>query len=332
MNPGSGIDAGRKPWFSVVAPYVMIARPDHWFKNVFMLAGVVLAFFYELTPFSSDQIWLIPLAFFATCIIASSNYVINEILDAPSDVGHPTKCNRPIPSGRVKLPIAYAEWIGLGVLGLGMAYQVNLPFFFSALALLLMGLAYNIPPVRTKELPYLDVVSESVNNPIRLMLGWFTVSATQLPPMSLMISYWMIGAFFMASKRFAEYRQINDKQVAAAYRKSFQYYDADRLLVSMFFYACGAALMLGVFIIRYHLELILSVPLIAGFFSAYMKVTLKEDSVVQNPEHLYRETGLMIYLTATVTVFLVLMFVSIPWLYEIFNVSPSKVPALWNWQ
>ncbi len=318
-------------WAASIWPYVHIARPDHWFKNVFMLAGVVLAYFYEMTPFAADQQWKIPLAFFATCLIASSNYVINEILDAPTDKGHPTKRQRPIPSGSVKLRWAYAEWIGLGLIGLALAYQINLPFFFSAMSLLVMGLAYNIPPIRTKELPYLDVVSESVNNPIRLMLGWFTISPLQLPPMSLMLSYWMIGAFFMASKRFAEYRHINDKQVAAAYRKSFRYYDENKLLVSMFFYASGAALLLGVFIIRYHLELILSVPLIAGFFSAYMRVTLKDNSAVQNPERLYRETGLMIYLVVTVVAFFALMFISIPWLYDIFNVTPSQVPSLWNW-
>ena len=45
----------------MIIPYVQIARPDHWFKNIFMLAGVVLAYFYEMAPFSSDQIWLIPL-------------------------------------------------------------------------------------------------------------------------------------------------------------------------------------------------------------------------------------------------------------------------------
>lgn len=318
-------------WATSIWPYVQIARPDHWFKNVFMLAGVVLAYFYEMTPFSADQQWKIPLAFFATCLIASSNYVINEILDAPTDMGHPTKRQRPIPSGKVKLSWAYAEWIGLGLLGLLLAYHINLPFFFSAMSLLGMGLVYNIPPIRTKELPYLDVVSESVNNPIRLMLGWFTISPAQLPPMSLMLCYWLIGAFFMASKRFAEYREINDKQIAADYRKSFQYYDENKLLVSMFFYASGAALLLGVFIIRYHLELILSVPLIAGFFSAYMKVTLKPNSAVQNPERLYRETGLMVYLAVTVVVFFGLMFVSIPWLYEIFNVTPSQVPSLWHW-
>ena len=258
--------------------------------------------------------------------------MINEILDAPSDLGHPTKRNRPIPSGRVKLPLAYLEWIALGVLGLAMAYQINMPFFLSACALLFMGLCYNIPPVRTKEVAYLDVVSESVNNPLRLMLGWFAITATQLPPMSLILSYWMIGAFFMASKRFAEYRQINDKEVAAAYRKSFAYYDENRLLVSMFFYASGAALLLGVFIIRYHLELILSVPIIAGFFSMYMQVTLKEDSAVQNPEHLYREKGLMFYLLIALFVFLGLMFVSIPALYDVFNVAPSEMPSLWTWE
>jgi len=51
----------------------------------------------------------------------------------------------------------------------------------------------------------------------------------------------------------------------------------------MFFYATASALFLGVFIIRYHLELILSTPLIAGFFGSYMRVTLKPSSPVQAP-------------------------------------------------
>ena len=33
-------------------PYVQIARVDHWFKNAFMLLGVLLAFFYEPTLFT----------------------------------------------------------------------------------------------------------------------------------------------------------------------------------------------------------------------------------------------------------------------------------------
>jgi len=310
--------------------YVQIARPDHWFKNVFMLIGVVLAMFCQEGFSLSANLGNLVVGFIATCIVASSNYVINEILDAPLDRHHPVKRNRPIPSGRVSLPLAYVEWFLLGVLGLGLAATVNLPFLATAAALLVMGLVYNVPPVRTKQLPYLDVLSESVNNPLRLMLGWFAVTSQAVPPVSLVLSYFLIGAFFMATKRFAEYRSIGDKATASAYRSSFRFYDENRLLVSMFTYACGSALFLGVFIIRYHLELILLVPLIAVFFGYYLHVALKKDSAAQNPERLYRERGLMIYLALCLGLFLLVMFVEIPWLYDLFNVTPSKAPALWR--
>lgn len=313
-----------------LADYVSIARPDHWFKNVFMVFGIILAYFYQPHLITGLHPGLLLWSLLATCLVASSNYVINEILDAPTDRHHPVKRHRPIPSGRVRLPWAYLEWLGLGALGLGMAYLVNLPFFISAALLWIMGVVYNVWPMRSKELPYLDVLSESVNNPLRLGLGWFVVNPGMIPPMSLIISYWMAGAFFMASKRFAEYRSINDREAAAAYRTSFRYYDDNRLLISMFFYTTAAALFLGVFIIRYHLELILSIPLIAGFFSAYLHVALKPESSVQAPEKLYREKGLMLYLALCVVVFVLLMFVRVNFLYDAFNVTPSDLPALWE--
>ena len=318
----------------MIIPYISIARPDHWFKNVFMLLGTVLVFFYKpelISQLSQPTIWLtIAWAFAATCIAASSNYVINEILDAPTDLAHPQKRFRPIPSGKVKLPVAYAEWIILGALGLWMSRQVNVWFFASAAWLLVMGLIYNIPPLRSKELPYLDVLSESVNNPIRLLLGWFALTADIVPPISLMIAYWMAGAFFMAAKRWAEYKSINDPEAAAAYRRSFKWYNLDRLMVSMFFYAIVCALFLGVFIVRYHLELILSMPLIAGFFAMYLHVTFLPDSPVQTPEHLYKQKGLMIYLVICAVVFFGLMFSNIPVLYDLFNVQQTTISPLWT--
>ena len=63
------------------------------------------------------------------------------------------------------------------------------------------------------------------------------------------------------------YRSIADKTSAGNYRKSFCYYNEQSLLVSMFFYATTAALFLGVFIVRFKLELMLSIPLVAGAFA-----------------------------------------------------------------
>lgn len=311
-------------------PYISIARPDHWFKNVFMALGLVLAYFCHPELFYVGTIWNVLWAVAATCICASSNYVLNEILDAPSDLSHPIKRHRPVPAGQVSVPIAYFEWLALGALGLTMAAALNCPFFFAALSLLVMGCIYNIPPIRSKDLPYLDVLSESVNNPIRLMLGWFAVAPLEFPPVSLLIAYWMIGAFFMSSKRFAEYRALGKKEVAGAYRKSFRLYDEQKLLVSMFFYTTCFALFLGVFIIRYHLELILLVPLVAGFVSYYLHVAFKNSSAAMNPERLYRETGLMVYLVVCVLAFSLLMFIEIPALYAWFNVTPAATPSLWK--
>jgi 4-hydroxybenzoate polyprenyltransferase len=312
------------------AAYISIARPDNWFKNVFMLAGVALAAFCHPELIGWCAVRTICRAIAVTCIVASSNYVINEILDAPTDLHHPVKRHRPIPSGLVNVRWAYLEWILLGLLGMALAATINRWFFWSSVALLVMGLIYNIPPVRSKELPYVDVLSESVNNPLRLLLGWFAVSAVDVPPLTITLSYWMAGAFFMAAKRFAEYRSIGSSATAGAYRKSFQHYTQENLLVSMFFYATAAALFLGVFIIRYHLELILSVPLLAGFFAFYLHVALKKDSVAQAPERLHREYGLMGYLVLCVGVFVLLMFVQIPALYDIFNVPSSGTTVLWR--
>lgn len=315
---------------NALRPYLQIARVDHWFKNAFMLLGVFLAGFFDPSQLGWGSVPAVLVALLATCLVASSNYVLNELLDAPSDRVHPTKRERPAAAGLIRPVWAVAEWLALAGAGLGLALLLNPFFAASALALWVMGIVYNVPPLRTKEMPYLDVVSESLNNPIRLLLGWFAVNALVFPPVSLFIAYWMAGAFFMAIKRFAEYRRIGDKGVASSYRRSFRYYDDERLMTSLFFYATGAALFAGVFIVRYKLELILAVPLLAGFFTYYVKIGLRPDSPVQNPERLYRERGFVVYVAACAAVVTLLMFLHVPALYEWFNVEAASTEPLWT--
>jgi hypothetical protein len=140
----------------------------------------------------------------------------------------------------------------------------------------------------------------------------------------------MLGAFFMGTKRYAEYRHLGDRVIAEAYRRSFRRYDEHSLLISVLFYATSCALFAGIFIVRYHLELILAVPLAAGFFAAYLRIGLQPDSAAQQPERLYRQRGFVVYTTLTAAFFAVLMFTRIPALYEWFNVTPSSVEALWT--
>lgn len=309
---------------AVLNPYIRIARLDHWFKNIFMLPGVIVALYAQPDFFSLTVWWRLGVAFLAAGIIASSNYVLNELLDAKSDALHPVKKFRPVPSGLVYRPIAIVQWIVLAIVGSCLASSLGPEFFFAALSLWVMGCVYNIPPVRSKDKPYFDVLSESVNNPIRLMLGWYATGITILPPLSLLLTYWMVGAYFMAIKRLAEYRMISNPSVSAGYRKSFAYYNEERLLKSIIYYATAFGLFFGIFLIRYRMELILSVPLVAGFMTWYMHLGLMKNSPAQYPEHLYRQRGFVLYCLVCCGAFLLLLFLPIPVLYEIFQ--PSLLP------
>jgi len=285
-----------------VEAHLRIARLDHSVKQVFILPGIALAMALTGERASLALAAKIAVGLVAATLIACSNYVINEMLDAPFDRLHPTKKNRPAASGLVHFGWGYAQWIGMMLVGLALASTISRTFFLSALALWVMGCAYNIAPVRSKDLPYVDVLSESVNNPLRFCLGWYMVTATLLPPLSLLLSYWMLGAYFMALKRFSEYRQINDCAVAGNYRKSFRHYTQESLLNSVVFYAATAMLFFGAFIMRYRMELILSFPLIAWLMAIYFGLSFRHESAVQNPEKLYREPRLMMVLALCIVV------------------------------
>src|SRR5262249_1811713 len=140
-----------------------------------------------------------------------------------------------------------------------------------------------------------------------------------LIPVSLLISYWMLGAYFMAIKRFAEFRDFESTAAAARYRRSFAYYTEARLLNSTIFYASAAMLFLGAFIMRYRLELILAFPLVALVMSVYLSLAFKAQSAVQAPEKLYREPLLVVAVVVCAAVMTLLLFVDIPILYKIFK-------------
>lgn len=293
--------------------YIKIARPDHWVKNAFILPGIVIAFL--LTDYSisvSQFVMRFICGFIATCFIASANYVINEWLDAEFDKFHPTKKYRPVVSENMKFSLVMLEYAICIVLGVGFSLLVNIPFLVVELILLFMGVVYNVKPLRTKDIVYLDVISESVNNMLRLLLGWFIVSDSLIPPSSILIGYWFAGAFLMATKRFAEYRMIGDPEKAGLYRKSFKYYTEVKLLVSSFFYAMCATFFIGVFMIKYRMQYILGMPLIFGLFCFYLAIAFKPDSAAQKPEKLYKEKSLLVYLLILVVVLIALTFIDIP--------------------
>jgi len=299
--------------------YLHMARLDHMTKHVFILPGLVLAWVLRTPPLAG--VWLpITLGLLSAVLIASANYILNEWLDRHFDAHHPDKSRRPAVTVALSPLPVWASYIGCSLAGLALALPIGPVFTVTALLFWLSGVAYNVQPLRLKDKAYLDVLSESLNNPIRLMLGWSMIEQTSVAPMSLLLAYWMGGAFLMGAKRLSEYREIGAGPGVAVlhrYRRSFQHYTQERLLVSCFVYALLSTLLVGFFLVKYRIEYLVACPLVIAMFAHYLALSLHAGSVAQKPEKLFREKLLMGITGATALALVGLSFVNLPVLHAL---------------
>ena len=90
----------------MIAVLIQAMRPHQWVKNLLLFASLVFA--HELGDPSSVQRSLMAFAVF--CLLSSSIYLLNDVIDREADRAHPRKQDRPIASGRRGVP---------GALGVG---------------------------------------------------------------------------------------------------------------------------------------------------------------------------------------------------------------------
>jgi 4-hydroxybenzoate polyprenyltransferase len=278
--------------------YLKVMRPDHWLKNIFILFGHLVALALLAYPVKGDPVLsvgghtlvMIVLSLIPACFIASANYIINEILDAPFDRMHPTKKDRPVPSGKVSIPVLWGLMAALCVLGFGLSFALFNAGYTVALALLLLsGFVYNVEPIRLKDRAFFDVIAESFNNPIRLWLGWYALApATTFPPLSIVLAWWFFGALLMAGKRYAEYRFIGDAERSGQYRRSFKVYTEKSLILSMVTHANFFCFCMGIAIAVYRPNLVFVFPLVVVAICVYLNLAMSEAEARLEPEHLLR--------------------------------------------
>jgi decaprenyl-phosphate phosphoribosyltransferase len=286
--------------------YVKVLRPDHWLKNVFIFFGHLVAIALLPAEVPQDTVEVasrIVLSLIPACLIASANYIINEILDAPFDRIHPTKRLRPVAAGTVKIPILWAMMALLTLVAFALAARwFNTGYLLALVLLLLSGIIYNVEPLRLKDRAYLDVIAESFNNPIRLWLGWYALlPADYYPPLSIVLAWWFFGALLMAGKRYAEFRFIGDARRSGDYRKSFRVYTERSLILSMVTYANFFCFCMGVAIAVYRPNLVFVFPLVMIAICIYLHRAMTEEGAKLEPEHLLK-SPLVVVATLVVVV------------------------------
>ena len=290
--------------------YLKVLRPDHWLKNIFIFFGHLVAIVLLTIPLDAGVFVNIALSLIPACLVASANYIINEILDAPFDRLHPTKQFRPVPSGKVKTSILWAIMVVLCVVAFAFSiYFFNIGYTIALGLLLLSGFVYNVQPIRLKDRAFLDVIAESFNNPIRLWLGWYALApATTFPPLSIVLAWWFFGALLMAGKRYAEYRFIGDAKLSGEYRKSFKVYTERSLILSMITYTNFFCFCMGIAIAVYRPNLVFIFPIVVCAIIVYLRTAMSEAEAKLEPEHLLQNPLVIICTLVTVVLAGVLTF------------------------
>ncbi len=205
---------------------VRLARPHQWSKSVFVLIGP----FYGLRDMATagrsiwDAVWPALIAAGAFALASSACYVVNDIADREADRLHPRKKNRPIASGAVSIPVAWA-WsaallVGAALLVLLLPSSARIitasegvqPFTISPRVLVAATIAVYALNVFAysafiKHLVIADVMSLSMGFVLRVMGGCAAVGVT---PTVWLLNVTLFLAMFLAfGKRLGERRTLS---------------------------------------------------------------------------------------------------------------------------
>ena len=188
-------------------------RPKQWTKNLLLFAGVLFS-----RQFGSWELVVRAAAgFLSFSLLAGVVYIVNDVFDASADRLHPRKKNRPIASGRLPIPVAWASLVPLLAISGALAWWLGLDFSIIAVCYLALNVVYSFG---LKHQVLIDVFVVAIGFVMRAIAGVALLLPVQP---GIEISPWLLvctffGALFLglAKRR----REITNAGADAAARRS----------------------------------------------------------------------------------------------------------------
>jgi len=171
-------------------------RPKQWAKSIFVFTALVF-----------DRKLLHPTAFLRTLagavlfsLLASAIYIFNDISDRESDRNHPEKKHRPIASGELPLPAAWAAGISLTAVSLVLAYLLEPAFLILSLVYIALNLSYS---AWLKHIALIDVLVLASFYVLRVTAGVTLIDVKRFSPWLYVVTS-LFALFIGLGKRRAE--------------------------------------------------------------------------------------------------------------------------------
>ncbi len=213
--------------------YLLISfRPRQWLKNLAVFAAI----FFGGRLLVKEDLTLVIYLFIIFCLLSSSMYLINDIVDKEADKVHFSKKTRPLASGLLSQKVALFAALVLILLTLLLTFFISELIFATAVVFIGIQLIYSLFLKRTI---IFDIMAISFSFMLRVFAGSFIISE----PLSswLILTVMMLSLFLAIGKRRSELTLLTHQQ-AVKHREILSHYPIS-FLDGLAFMMAGASLL-----------------------------------------------------------------------------------------
>lgn len=165
--------------------YLKSMRLSQWIKNFLIFVSMFASSSFSFNNFSTLFYIFVSFSF-----IVSSTYIFNDFKDIDADTKHPTKCSRPIASGKISKKNGFTFMLFLFILG-------NASLYFFDNRLLIFSFLYTFITFsysqKLKYIKYFDILAVSLLFVLRILLGSFAISVSTSIPLILFVFFISLG-------------------------------------------------------------------------------------------------------------------------------------------
>lgn len=273
--------------------WIRLLRPHQYVKNLFVFLGVLFSHQWDLVSIGEAG-----LIFIAFCFVASSVYIMNDIVDIESDRKHPVKTLRPLPNGDLSIKNA------MFILCFCLLMAILISLYVSLIAILLIGLYFLVNVGYTlylKNIVIIDVFCISVGFIIRILIG--TLGLGIIPSIWIVLCGFMVTLFLGFSKRLAEILSFNftlEKEGRIHSRMVLNLYTEDLLKQFVTIMATGTIISYGLYItsvefLYFYKEVLfaLTIPLVVYGVLRYLYLVYKKVGGEDTAKDLIKDKSLL---------------------------------------
>jgi 4-hydroxybenzoate polyprenyltransferase len=198
----------------VLPALIKTLRPAQWTKNGVIFVPLV----FDVKLFRIGPLSQTLAGFLMLCLISGAVYLINDLADIEKDRQHPTKRNRPLPSGQLSRSAAIIAAILIPAIVLPLSFLLDVTFGFILTGYLTLQIAYSF---RLKDVVIIDVMVIAAGFVLRVAAGVPLVQAERFSPW-LYVFTTLLALFLGLGKRRQEIVLL--KREASSTRPILDYY------------------------------------------------------------------------------------------------------------